>query len=133
MKTVGLLYIQWKDEIDFLMQSELINKISCSCGKSYIGQTKQLLGEILCQHKSDWKPTHINKLEQMALEKHHLEIGHDFEFSNTTVLDMESNRLKRTVSEMVFIYLNDTVNLKIDRNNFTCLYDNLLNSYRRIK
>ncbi|XP_057324626.1 GATA zinc finger domain-containing protein 14-like [Microplitis mediator] len=123
LKTVGLLFTKSKDQVPKGKQSELVYKITCECGKSYVGQTKQLLHKRVYQHKHDCKPMNILKPQKTALAKHHFDTGHNFNFNNVEILDMESNYLKKNISEMICNHLEDTINMKSDTNNLSNLYN----------
>ncbi|CAG5085479.1 Protein of unknown function [Cotesia congregata] len=123
IKTVGNIYTRLKDKVNEDLMSELVYAIPCECGKKYVGQIKQYLKNRTNQHRLDCRPVNILKSEQTALARHHFDTGHNFDFSSVSILDREDNYLKRSVSEMVFIYLNDTVNLKTDLNKLSYLYN----------
>lgn len=131
IKTIGNLYTKLKDKVDERVMSELIYAVPCECGKKYVGQTKQWLKSRTNQHRLDCRPVNIIKSEQTALARHHFNTGHNFDFSKISILDREDNYRKRCVSEMIHIYLNNTVNLKTDTNNLSCLYNGLLDSYKK--
>jgi len=76
-------------------------KISCSnCNASYVGQTKKQLATRIKEHKGD-----INKKNGslLVISNHRLEKNHEFNWSETRILDRNLSRVKRLVSEMVFI------------------------------
>ncbi|XP_057338456.1 uncharacterized protein LOC130676319 [Microplitis mediator] len=132
IKTVGSIYTRLKDKVNEDLMSELVYAIPCECGKKYVGQTKQYLRNRTNQHRLNCRPVNILKSEQTALARHHFDTGHNFDFNSVSILDREDNYLKRSVSEMVFIYLNDTVNLKTDLNNLSYLYNGLLDSFKNV-
>ncbi|XP_057335116.1 uncharacterized protein LOC130673917 [Microplitis mediator] len=132
IKTVGSIHTRLKNKVNEDLMSELVYAIPCECGKKYVGQTKQYLRNRTNQHRLDCRPVNILKSEQTALARHHFDTGHNFDFNSVSILDREDNYLKRSVSEMVFIYLNDTVNLKTDLNNLSYLYNGLLDTFKNV-
>lgn len=133
MKVIGSLYTRLRDKIEVKKRSELLYKIPCSCQKTYVGQTRQRMEKTLQQHSYDCRATNILKDKKTALAQHHFDSGHNFNFDKVEILDMESCSMKRNVSEMVFIYLNNTVNLKTDTSNLSNHYNRLLDIYKRNK
>lgn len=89
--------------------------IPCNnCNLIYVGHTKQYLKERLRQHEYDCRGINVGKLESMALAKHHFDTGHIFDFQNFVVLDRKNNLRSRTLSEMMFINTNSSVNFRSD-------------------
>ncbi|XP_044762063.1 uncharacterized protein LOC123319265 [Coccinella septempunctata] len=131
VRSTKCLYTRLKDPTPLLSLSNVIYKIPCSCGKSYIGQTKQYLKSRISQHTNDCKNQNQNKPNKTALASHHFETGHSFIFEDVTVLDREANWFKRNVGEMIQINLADTVNLRSDCANLSIIYSNILNIYAR--
>lgn len=106
-------------------------KILCSdCQRCYSGHTKQLLKNKIQQHKYDCRQIHRDNERKTALSEHHLEEHHQFDFENVTILDKEKHWLKRNISEMVHIKLNNSVNNRTDTQNLGIVYDNILNLYK---
>ena len=56
--------------------------------------------------------------------------GHEFDFNNKVVLDLEGVDEKRNINEMIYIDLNYIDNFTTDNNNLSDLCINLLNSFR---
>ncbi|XP_044762054.1 uncharacterized protein LOC123319267 [Coccinella septempunctata] len=131
VRSTKCLYTRLKDPTPLLSLSNVIYKIPCSCGKSYIGQTKQYLKSRISQHTNDCKNQNQNKPNKTALASHHFETGHSFILEDVTVLDREANWFKRNVGEMIQINLADTVNLRSDCANLSIIYSNILNIYAR--
>ena len=44
-----------------------------------------------------------------------------FDFNAVKILDFEGNLFKRELSEMIHIYLNDSINFRTDTNNLSCI------------
>lgn len=92
--------------------------------------TKQYLKQRLYQHQYDCKERNRNKTEKTALAVHHFTEGHNFDFEKVEILDTESNYNKRTLSEMIHIFLNNTVNSRTDVANLSLHYNHILNTYQ---
>ncbi|XP_044577776.1 uncharacterized protein LOC123260626 [Cotesia glomerata] len=132
LRVIGSLCTKLKDRVDVLQRSELVNRVPCGCLKTYVGQTKQRLGKRLKQHEYDCRTVNILKNNNTALAQHHFDTGHIFEFGKIKILDMECCGKKRNLSEMIFIHLNDTVNLKTDTENLSNHYNFLMDLYKRM-
>lgn len=128
--TTQPLFTKLKDKVDKNERTNVIYQINCNdCEATYIGQTKQHLKKRVNQHKYDTKvkegTLHIDKT---ALSKHRFNFDHTFDFNNVQILDVESCRFKRNISEMIHITLNDNaVNERSDTNNLNKIYIALLN------
>jgi len=99
--TLNRFISRGKDKIKFMSQSECVYKIVCSdCDASYVEQTKRQLAIRIKEHKGD-----INKKNDSlsVISNHRLEKNHEFDWSETRILDRESSYNKRLVLEMVFI------------------------------
>ena len=82
------------------------------------------------QHQNDCKPEKIVKTAKTALASHHFDTSHRFVFNETKILDSEPNWVKRNISEMVHIRLNDTVNHRTDTQGLSKVYNNILNKFK---
>lgn len=132
LRRVGDVHTRLKDPTPTMKRSEVIYRIPCECGKCYVGQTSQLLGTRMRQHKYDCKPeNHLKDKEKTALADHHFTTGHEFLFNAVEVVDVETNWRKRNISEMVHISLNDTVNKREDTMGLSCMYANLLGKFKK--
>ena len=61
---------------------------------------------------------------------HRIENKHEFDWGNTSVLDMESNYKKRLVSEMIYIKSNhNSINKKEDIQNLSIMYFPIINEF----
>lgn len=131
LKTVRSLFSGLKDLTPLNNRSNVIYKIPClGCSSCYIGQTKQLLKTRIKQHKYDCDERFRDKENTTALAAHRFAEGHTFDFDSTTIVDYETNRRKRNLSEMIHIKLNDTVNYRTDAEDLSQVYSNLLARYR---
>lgn len=125
------LYSQLKDKIKKEDRSSLVYRIPCSCGRWYVGQTRQKLKKRTAQHKSDCRIESYNKNNKTALAVHHFENeGHNFQFDKVEILDLESNFLKRNISEMIYIKALNCVNFRSDAQGLSTVYSDLINGVR---
>ncbi|XP_074106311.1 uncharacterized protein LOC141532052 [Cotesia typhae] len=128
---IGCLFSRLKDPVDKWDRSCLVYQIPCTCGKSYIGQTKQKLKKRINQHINDCRPVNINKSNMTALADHHFKSGHDFQFDVAQILDYESHFLKRNISEMFFIKVFDCVNFRSDTQGLSSSYSDIISVAKR--
>ncbi|XP_057322507.1 uncharacterized protein LOC130665896 [Microplitis mediator] len=129
---ISSVYTKLKDPIKKEQQSCIVYKIPCSCDFCYIGQTKQYLESRIKQHVNDCKEHNYLKDNKTALASHHFDNQHTFSFDKVIILDKEGNWLKRNISEMIHIKVNDTVNKRTDTNNLSILYNDILNDYNSV-
>ncbi|XP_075980176.1 uncharacterized protein LOC142979382 isoform X1 [Anticarsia gemmatalis] len=89
-----------KDVLPF--QTPGVYKINCSCGSSYIGQTKRSIAERVKEHIAAVKNRQISK---SAIAEHLLEAGtnHWIEFHRPQVLSTERHFYSRIVREAIEI------------------------------
>jgi hypothetical protein len=141
--TARCLYSKLKDPINSKHISNVIYKIPCSCGKSYIGFTTQYRHCRAAQHKrghdkifelrgkglNDDHPEMEKALDKCtALVKHVAETNHRFDFGKIETLDKGKTRMELKMLEMIHIKRNSstTVNFKSDVENlsnvFSCLF-----------
>ena len=127
INTTKCLFTQLKDKNEKGCESSLIYYIPCGvCERGYVGQTTQYLKKRINQHKNDCKNKNSDTYKS-ALVQHHFNTGHVFNFDNTRILEKENNKSKLNISEMIFIYKNNTVNIKSDTNNLNRIYTGLIN------
>jgi len=80
-----------------------IYKINClSCDASYVGQTGRQLRIRINQleHQRDF---YKNYERQSVVSRHRSDLGHDFSWNDTKILDTEQSYHKRLISEMLHI------------------------------
>ncbi|XP_044758349.1 uncharacterized protein LOC123316371 [Coccinella septempunctata] len=131
LSVCGSLFSRLKDVDTVLDRSEVIYKIPCmNCHKCYIGQTKQLLGNRIKQHKYNCNESFKSKDNNTALATHHFSEHHNFNFQAASILDVESNWMKRNISEMIYIKLNNTVNCRTDTQNLSLVYTGILDLFK---
>ncbi|XP_074114118.1 uncharacterized protein LOC141537171 [Cotesia typhae] len=71
IRTVSEVYSKLKDKTVWNQESELVYSIPCSCGKAYVGQTKQYLSRRIYQHKYSCQDKFRDKEDLTALALHH--------------------------------------------------------------
>ncbi|XP_046435958.1 uncharacterized protein LOC124187815 [Neodiprion fabricii] len=125
------LFSRLKDKVEREDRSGLVYRIPCSCGKWYVGQTGQKLKARVRQHKLDYRPEKSIKNNKTALAEHHFaEDGHNFQFEDVEISDLEKNYMKRNLSEMIFIKAMNCVNFRSDTQNLSTIYSDLINDVK---
>ncbi|CAG5073408.1 Protein of unknown function [Cotesia congregata] len=119
---IKFLYSKLKDPVLQDQRAGVVYKIPCSCELCYIGQTKQYSKNRIQQHENSCPDVKILDNNKTALALHYFDSGHRFKFDEVKILDLENNWHKRSVSEMVWIKLNDTVNKRTDTQNLSTIY-----------
>lgn len=94
------VFSKLKDKTPLLQQSNVVYKVTCVCGLSYIGQTCQKLGKRMYQHRH---AIDIKDEEHSALAKHAIDHKHVPIWEKVKVLERESNLKRRLVLEMIHI------------------------------
>lgn len=129
-KTVGrnyqnlevTIFSKLKDQIPKELKSNIVYKVSCSCGSNYIGQSKQYMKKRLYQHQYDVKKTS----NISALSQHLKESGHNISIDNVSILANESKYIKRSILEMIHIKKGNNINKQEDSEYIQNLYNNLI-------
>ena len=131
--TVGQLYSNMKDKIPISKQSNIVYKLTCDCGSHYIGQSKQHLSKRLQQHQASLRRMSSGRLqtgESTGITQHMAEHpDHTILFDDVTIVEKESNYLKRLFKEALNIQkTQDTMNLQKDVQDHivTILYSNVI-------
>ena len=117
--TVGRLYSNMKDRVPLDKQSDVVYRLMCDCGASYIGQSKQHLSKRIQQHQASIRRMTSGKLqtgENTGITQHLTEHpNHNIRFEEVTVVEKESNYHKRLFKEAVHIQKTQhTINLRQD-------------------
>ncbi|XP_037028013.1 uncharacterized protein LOC119068513 [Bradysia coprophila] len=94
------LFTKLKDAIPVQLQSGLIYKVVCTCGKVYIGQTIQRLQKRLEGHRYNCK---IGNKQHSALCEHLIETQHQLNWDDVKILCKEPKKRNRDVMEMIAI------------------------------
>lgn len=110
-----------KSPIPIKKRSNVIYSIPClSCPLKYIGMTTQYLENRINGHK-------YTKNASTALHKHEDKEKHEFDFSNTKILNKDSNYNKLVFKEMIHIKKDkNIVNDKKDIQNLSQIYYSLI-------
>lgn len=123
------LFSPLKDPTTLSNKRNVVYKVNCQCGKSYVGQTQQLLGTRITQHKRDAQKLTLKKVNHdstSALSAHLYDTKHDLFIDNVTVLETEKNCSTRRFLEMIHIKTNKNgINKQSD-----CAY--LQNTYNHL-
>ena len=102
-----------KDPLQDSSKRNVVYKISCNdCNASYVGQTGRQLNTRILEHRQ-----HIrrNTTTNSVITDHRLHCGHEFDWDNVRVLDVEKNIFKRLTSEMLYIKSQrESLNLQTD-------------------
>lgn len=119
-----------KDPLDSFERGGVVYKITCRiCGKNYVGQTGRLLNTRIEEHKSDVR---LGRCYRSVLARHtkeFIDVEHEFDWDNVTILHSESNERKREFMEMLFIkkQKNLSINLKTDLDKLNKSYVGMIN------
>ena len=89
-------------------RSYVIYEIPCSCGCTYIGETKRALETRLREHQA---ATRCGELEKLAIAEHAWKNDHQVLWSQTRVLDEARNTTSLLVKEALYIRRADSSRL----------------------
>src|SRR5436190_8884249 len=102
-----------KDPLPSRERNNVVYRINCiNCDASYVGQTCRSLKTRVAEHRG-----HINRNtnQRSVITDHRIEFNHNFDWDNTRVLDTDSFRFRREISEMIHINLQTNgINLQSD-------------------
>lgn len=124
-----------KSKIPLIEKHNVVYEIKCdgnsgeTCGKVYVGTTKNKLKTRLSAHKSDMKLRNNNLMQKTALANHCKINNHSPNLDNVRILQRENNYNKRMTSEMLHIVnipTNKRINFKRD------IEGNCAQSYRHL-
>ena len=109
-----------KDRVNKMDQTNAVYKFSCSqCFSSYVGESKRALKIRVNEH--------ANCYNKKSVVSQHIGMGHNFDWDNIKILDIEPIHKKRLISEMLHITCNDnTINKKKDTYSLSRLYKTFL-------
>jgi len=88
-----------KDPID-RQQGKGIHKVSCSCGKCYIGETRRSFQVRIKEHEADIRK---ERTRTSALVEHSLKTKHHVFLEDTKILEKEDHYYKRRLREAIEI------------------------------
>lgn len=124
----NLIYSNVKDPIAIKYKSNVVYKIVCECGVTYIGQTKQLLSERLKQHRYDARVAS----KKTGLSEHLTDSKHEFYMSDVKVLAEEQCYPKRLFLESSYVITtNNNVNKITDFEQMNTAFKSLLTIFHR--
>ena len=87
---------RYKDSQQLLHTAGVVYKLTCSCGKSYIGQTKRNLKVRLKEHKPDFGT-------DSEVSRHlHEHPEHTINYNQPEILDKSSHTLKLKIKETLY-------------------------------
>jgi len=118
-----------KDDIPIGWNKNVVYKLDCkNCNVAYIGQTKRRSHTRVNEHKNDIKKTSNNSV----ITEHRIEMNHEFDWDNPSILDKEKLYYKRLISEMVHIKThNNSINLQSDTEVLQHVYVEILNRMKK--
>ena len=108
-----------KDKVNKFDQTNEVYKFTCKqCLATYVGESKRALGIRIGEH-SKCK-------NKKSVVSQHINNGHDFDWDDVKILDIEPSHNKRLISEMLHITKNKyTINKKEDTQSFSHAYKSL--------
>ncbi|XP_058982824.1 uncharacterized protein LOC131804256 isoform X2 [Musca domestica] len=139
--TTKSLFTNMKSKIPKMDKHNVVYKIECggnkeeSCGKHYVGTTKNKLKTRMSAHKSDIKLRNNNSIQKTALAEHCKQYNHTPKIDDVRVLQTEHHYNKRLTIEMLHINSLSTtkrINSKADTDNTAYCYRHLTKRDRAI-
>lgn len=117
-----------KDHLKNENKNNAIYKIECTeCDVSYVGQTKRMVKTRMKEHRNQ---INRNVENQSVITIHRNSTGHEFDWQNIKILDLEKSYSKRCVSEMIHIKLQkNPINVMSDTDRLKP-YFTLLESFK---
>lgn len=113
-----------KDKTIKMEQSNVVYKVTCSCGAIYIGQTKQKLKKRMYQHKYNAR---IKNIDHSAITEHAVTLNHEPKWDDVEILEFEYNKKKRCVLEMIHIRKNpNCINKQKESKFLSTAYNNII-------
>lgn len=109
-----------KDTLPTLRQHNVVYCLKCKdCDRKYIGQTLRALETRVKEHKNNIK----NLEKHNTISSHRIECQHDMDWENPKILDVERNKYKRDISEMLHIKINNcTLNVQKETEKLSEIY-----------
>ena len=92
-------YFRYKEPQDKLVKSNVVYKVNCSCGSSYIGQTKRNLITRLKEHCPTSNSAHETDVTNHLLENP----DHKISFNETEILAQANQWRKLLIKETLLI------------------------------
>ncbi|KYN50281.1 hypothetical protein ALC62_09306 [Cyphomyrmex costatus] len=115
-----------KDPIARGAKRNVVYKINCNqCEASYVGQTGRNLDTRISEHK---KHISSKSSSHSVITDHRINLGHDFDWDNCEILDVERFYNKRLIAEMIHINRQKKgLNLQTDTDALSRTYTDILN------
>lgn len=108
----NLVYSKMKDPVPISQMSGVVYEIPCGdCSDVYVGHTGTSVKQRMSKHKSDIR---LGKTEVCATAQHSVEMSHQLDFENVSILEHSEIVSKRLVLEMLYIQKYGTMNRKTD-------------------
>ncbi|XP_046629056.1 uncharacterized protein LOC124309437 [Neodiprion virginianus] len=114
-----------KDPLPPGMRSGVVYKIPCNqCNMSYIGQTSRQLHTRITEHKRN---IHEHEDNYTALTRHAIDFDHSFNYSQASIIDVESLYYNRLLLEMCNIVAHpNSVNRRQDIEHLSTIYTSVI-------
>ena len=94
-----------KDPLPMEKEAKVVYQIPCSCGKSYIGETRRRLETMLREHQEACRK---ETLEKSAVAEHAWKDHHAIKWEEITVVDMARHPSKLLLKEAIHIQMTPT-------------------------
>ena len=91
-----------KDPLPMEKKAKVVYRIPCSCGKSYIGETKRRLETRLREHQEACRK---GTLEKSAVAEHAWKDHHTIKWEETAVVDMARHPRELLLKEAIHIQM----------------------------
>ena len=98
--SLSRLLTKVKDPVPKEERSGVIYKINCVCSDCYIGETGRPMATRMKEHKADCR---YARFERSAVAEHAWMDGHEMDWENIEVLDVEGSNKERLVKEAFYI------------------------------
>ena len=96
---IGHLFKKSLGQIPFRYTSNVVYKISCACGHSYIGQTCRRVPDRVREHKDALtKPSRFSYVAE-----HSKDSGHNIDWFNVKIITRDNITIKRLIKETLAI------------------------------
>ncbi|XP_062714721.1 uncharacterized protein LOC134291234 [Aedes albopictus] len=132
-KIKNTVFSRLKDPIPKLKTKNVVYAVPCGTedGKVYVGQTGRMLKTRINEHQNNIR----KKESKTGLTQHHRDEGHNFDFSNTEILERIDNQASRTIAEAFHIKLlgdDKIVNMQRECGGIDSAYNGLVGKIRTL-
>jgi len=116
-----------KDLLPNLCKKNVYKLLNCNnCETTYVGQTKRQLKTRIIEHRNHIKR---NTSTRSVITDHRIISGHDFDWNNVKILNVEKNFNKRFISKMINIKSQiKGINLQTDTDSLDQTYISCLSN-----